>query len=300
MLIIWLFAFFISFTVADGDAYLSQSDIYYGADSYQINYEKEIITAEGHAFFKKDSKLLTANKIVIYYSKDISMAKGFGNVRLRDNYDGSSISSNYGEAHFNENLYLLKGRVRYRRENIKVLSDSMKVYRSSENQDIYEFSGSCIFNNENYRIESEELTVKGDTAVFTGSVRVDSVDGHEKIRGGKLVYNMDSGDTAVTGDVIYENFKEKFILIGDYLNFIKSANTTYVIGNAFLITDNYSIGSETMTFDADQSIFKASGNVVVISENVVTRCDSYTLNRREKRSDFLFDVRGKIEQKGVQ
>ena len=61
MLVIWIFIFFISFTAANGDAYLSENDIYYGADSYQINYEKEIITAEGHAFFKKDSKLLTAN-----------------------------------------------------------------------------------------------------------------------------------------------------------------------------------------------------------------------------------------------
>jgi len=33
------------------DAYLAEDKIYYGADSYSINYEKEIITARGHAFF---------------------------------------------------------------------------------------------------------------------------------------------------------------------------------------------------------------------------------------------------------
>ena len=80
------------------DAYLSEDRVYYGADSYTVDYDKKVIHALGHAFFRKQQKTIHADKILIHYAKDEKKAFFFNNVVIKNRADESQIHGNYGEA----------------------------------------------------------------------------------------------------------------------------------------------------------------------------------------------------------
>ncbi len=114
------------------DAYLAEDRIYYSADSYKIDYESEIIYANGHASFRKEDKIVNADRIVIYYAKGQKRAQLFNNVVVLNEIDNNRISGEYGEVLYNEDIYTVKGNTVYTDEEIEITSDTVSTYKGEE------------------------------------------------------------------------------------------------------------------------------------------------------------------------
>ena len=52
------------------DAYLAEDRIYYGADSYNINYKDEVINAKGNAYFRRANLSIRASRASMLPSCD--------------------------------------------------------------------------------------------------------------------------------------------------------------------------------------------------------------------------------------
>ena len=126
------------------DAYLAEDRIYYSADSYKIDYENEIIYANGHAFFRKEDKVVNADRIVIYYAQGQKWAKLFNNVVVLNEIDNNRISGEYGEVLYNEDIYTIRGNTVYTDEEIEITSDAVSTYKGEESS----FSGSVQYTEE--------------------------------------------------------------------------------------------------------------------------------------------------------
>ncbi len=281
------------------DAYLADSNIYYGADSYEIDYENEVITATGHAYFRKGTKVLKANRIVIYYAKDESKAEAYGAVRLYDKSDGASVSSSYGEAFFKDSIYVLKGSVKYRKEDIRISSDNLKAYSEMDGNNVYDFYKNCSFENNEYVITSETLRITTDRASFVGRVKVKSKVKTEVIYGKRLEYDLQSGDTIVTGDVVYENGENEILLTAGYIHIFRNEEKIYSTNGVFIVSKDYNILADTMIYKENKAVFDSRGDVVISNDKTIVYCDRFIYYMKKKDSKFLFGVRGEIEQEAA-
>ena len=274
-----------------GDAYLAEENIHYGADSYKINYEKEIITARGNAYFKKGNKLILADKIVIFYSKDISKAECFGNVILKDKDNNSIIRGHYGFVKYSQKLYYLSGNVSYSREDVSISSDKL-FYYSKEN--LYIFQDNVFYKNDNYSITSDKLEIDINKAEFYGEVVLVNNEKSEILSSRYMEYSLKDDNSLFKGNVIYQSSSPEnlFLVYADAIEFMKDLNTYYLINNVFIISNSYRINADFMVYDKNKDYLKAIGNVIARNKKFQVRGDTYTIDNINKEIDVLREVRG--------
>jgi hypothetical protein len=94
------------------DAYLSEDKVYYGADSYTVDYDKEIVHAKGRAFFRKGDRSVFSDRIVIYYGKQEKRALFYDNVVVKDMKSGYTVTGERAEARFSDYYRIEKFNVR--------------------------------------------------------------------------------------------------------------------------------------------------------------------------------------------
>jgi len=290
--------FLFSTNQIDADAYLADVDIHYGADSYKVNYEKEIITATGNAYFKKQDKLLLARKIVIFYSKQVSRAECFGDVTLKDSGNNSVIKGNYGLVKYNQKLYYLSGNVRFNKRNTEILSD--RVYYYSD-QKRYLFDGEVRYNNKEYTITSNKLEIQNDLADFIGKVVLKSKDKTTALFSDYMEYNLKNNDSFFKGDVVYQSNQSNngFVVTADAVKYRKSLASYYLMNNVFVITNKYRVNADYMVYNSNRDYLEAVGDVVVKGNSFSIKADIYTINNISKEINFLRDINGlyKIESR---
>ena len=290
--------FLFSTNQIDADAYLADVDIHYGADSYKVNYEKEIITAIGNAYFKKQDKLLLARKIVIFYSEQVSRAECFGDVILKDSGNNSVIKGNYGLVKYNQKLYYLSGNVRFNKRNTEILSD--RVYYYSD-QKRYLFDGEVKYSNIEYTITSDKLEIKNDLANFIGKVVLRSNDKTTALFSNYMEYNLKNNDSFFKGDVVYQSNQSNnsFIVTADAVKYRKSLTSYYLMNNVFVITNKYRVNADYMVYNSNRDYLEAVGDVIVKGNSFSIKADIYTINNINKEINFLRDINGlyKIESR---
>ena len=289
-IIVILFLIF-SFNLLNGDAYLSNEDIHYGANSYKINYEKKIIIATGNAYFKKEDKLLLANKIIIFYSKRLSEAKFYGNVVLKDQNNNSTIKGRYGFVKYARKIYFLSGNVKYKDSNEEIFSD--RVYYFSK-RNLYLFEGNVDYKNVEYNITANKLKINEDKAMFYNRVKLINNEKSETLNSNYLDYNLKNNDSFFKGQVIYQSNRENnnFLVSADVIKYKKDTNDYYLINNVIIISKNYMIDADFMVYNSNKDYLRAVGNVIARGKNFIIRGDSYIINNVSKEINFLKNIYG--------
>lgn len=294
----WLFLLFIcaSFGVSKplyGDAYLAEDRIYYGADSYTVDYDKEIVYAQGNAFFRKGEQTVRARKITIYYAKDKKEAFFFDNVIARNSVDNTQISGDYGEARFKEDVYIVTGNAEFKDVNKSITADKIEA-RGEKN---YYFYDNVHYRDKEFDIKAPLLSFENQKAHFRPKVEAILVQSGDTVYCNSIEYFEESGNIICQDEVLYiqkenEKDQERLVIGSDIMRYFSRDDLYILIGNAKIMNGLYTMSASLVNYFRKDATLEARGDVVVYRNGRYIYCDDLIFNVENNNTIMYNSVKG--------
>ena len=288
-----LFALVLVRYTAQADAYLSEDRVYYGADTYTVDYEKKVINAVGHAFFRKETRRVDADRIVIHYEENRKVAYCYGNVVLGDRRDGSRIDGNYAEARFREDFYFIEGDAVYSDEKRRINAQRIESWK----EEGYRFLDDVRYNDGTYVITAASLHVNDDTALFRGETHAEHIESKDSIRCDEITYSLSSEDVTFQGRALYiegagEKEENTLVIRSDVMRYFRDGDLFVLIGNTFMLNGSYSIRASVVRYRRTGKVLEAEGDVVVWDTDKYVYCNNLDYDVNTDRVVFFKEVKG--------
>jgi len=287
------------------DAYLAEDKIYYGADSYSINYEKEIITARGHAFFKKGDVTVYARTIVIHYADQEKIAFLYRNVRVENPVKNFTITGDYGEARYLSEYYFIKGNAKYRDEERLIEAEKIESVKWEQ----YTFSGTVIYTDSDVRVSARSLRVdERNIASFDDDVHTVFRDSGDEIFCKKIRYFTETGSSEFHGDVLYIQ-KEKegkenvggenaFIVRSGVMRYDSSSQTLIMVDNVYMMNGEYTIYAPLARYDSVRGLFRTIGDTELNNGRDTVYCRGLVSEVKTGKIELKGSIEGVFEARG--
>jgi len=252
---------------AHPDAFLSEDGVYYGADSYKVDYNKEVIQAKGHAFFRKANRSVFADRIVIEYGKGVKKAIFQDSVLMRNQDERYQINGDSAEVMFDLETYTVEGNSAY--------TDGARTIRSHaisrDGGQELRFSGDVRYVDGTFNVNAPSLTILRETASFGPGVEALDRERGDKILCDRLTYYTLSGDILFEGNVYYLQGTEKggegsdkpAVLQADAVRYVRDTDTFLLAGKAYLLRGDFSLGASTVEYDRRNGRVTARGDAVL-------------------------------------
>ncbi len=256
------------------DAYLAEDKIYYGADSYSINYDDEIITARGHAFFRKGDVTVYARKIVIRYADQEKHAFLYRDVRVENSAQNFTITGDYGEARYLEEYYFVEGNGEFRDSERSI--EAVKI--ESKGWEQYTFSESVVYTGRDVRVTAQTLRVdERNIAHFYGNVHTLFLDSGDEIYCEKIRYFSDTGSSEFHGDVLYiqkenEDRKHTLVVRSGTMRYNSDSHVLILIKDVYMMNGEYTVYAPLARYDMEQGLFRTMGDTIVRKDRDTVYC----------------------------
>lgn len=275
------------------DAYLSEDKVYYGADTYTVDYDEKVINAVGSAFFRKEKRRVDADRIVIHYAQKKKIAYFYGNVILTDERNGSRITGKYAEAKFREDFYFIEGETVYRDKKKSIASRRIET----REQEGYRFIDDVVYNDGVYEITASALTVADDIAVFEKGTHAVHLKSHDSIDCDEISYMLESEDVTFSGEALYiereGSLEENTLVIrSDVIRYFNEGDLFVLVGNVLVMNGTYNLRSSVVRYHRSEKLVEAAGDNVVWDGKKYVYCNNLEYDVSEDRVLFLTDVKG--------
>ena len=292
-LILFTWIFFVIAYLLYADAYLSEDRIYYSSDSYHIDYDNEIIYANGHAFFRKESKTVNADRIIIYYSDDQKKAQLFNNVIVIDADKNTTVMGDYGEALYKEGLYIIEGNVVFTDEERTIKSEKIRTLEGEGTL----FTGSVFYSDDEYDIEAPSLNIIDDTVTFESNVEALHRESGDTIYCESITYNSETGNMIFLEKVFYvqgegEEGERAFLMRSNAVRYFKESDTFVLLGDVFVLDGEFTAQSSIARYFRDIGVLRVSGDVVLQEDEKYIYCNNANYDRNTKKTVLFNSVRG--------
>jgi lipopolysaccharide assembly outer membrane protein LptD (OstA) len=275
------------------DAYLTEDRVYYGADTYTVDYDEKVVNAVGRAFFRKEKRRVDADRIVIHYAPNRKIAYFYGNVILTDERNRSRITGRYAEAKFREDFYFIEGETSYRDDKRSITSRRIETKEGEG----YRFIDNVRFNDGTYEITASALNVTDDIAVFEKGTHAVHLKSHDSIDCDKISYMLESEDVTFTGEALYierEGSEEENTLVirSDVIRYFNEGDLFVLVGDVLVMNGLYTLRSSVVRYHRSKRLVEASGDIVVWDGKKYVYCNNLEYDVSTDRVLFLTDVRG--------
>lgn len=292
-LILFTWIFFIAACLLHADAYLSEDRIYYNADSYHIDYDNEIIYANGHASFRKEFRTVNADRIIIYYSGDQKRAQLFNNVIVVDSDNNATVTGDYGEALYKEELYTVEGNAVFFDEERTVKSEKIRTLAGEETY----FTGGVFYSDDEYDIKAPSLNIIDDTATFKSNVEALHRESGDTIYCESITYNSETGNIIFLENVFYvqgegEEGERAFLMRSNAVRYFQEGDTFVLLGDVFVLDGEFTVQSSIARYLRDIGVLRVSGDVVIQEDEKYIYCNNANYDRNTGKTVLFTSVRG--------
>jgi lipopolysaccharide assembly outer membrane protein LptD (OstA) len=277
------------------DAYLSEERVYYGADTYNINYKDEVINAHGNAYFKKENAFVYADRIVIYYGDEKKMAVFNENVIIRDKDDNIRIRGDYGEAYFKDDEYIVEGNVTYVDDTQRVTSKRCE----SRGLKTFTFHDDIVYNNEEVTINARLLDVdENDTAYFRDDVHAVFTESGDELFCSSIVHDIETGNSDFREDVLYiqrsspDNGEAPLIVRSEVAQYFHDTDLFLLMNRVFLSNGQYSLTGPMVKYFRNRRTVQSIGETIVFDGLRTIYCNHLELNLDSRKFTFFDSIRG--------
>jgi lipopolysaccharide assembly outer membrane protein LptD (OstA) len=277
------------------DAYLAEDRIYYGADSYNINYKDEIINAQGNAYFRKEGLSVKASKIVIYYAEDEKRALFYDRVQLEDSETGYVLHGDYGEGYFNDEVYILTG-------NVNLIDGERRIQgqrAETEGLDFISITGNVIYTDENLTITAQRLDLwKEDRAQFQNDVHAVFTDMGDEAFCRRLTIFLDTENQEFRDDVLLIQRKsssenaDPFIIKAELVTYEKETDFYLFMERVFATDGRYSLRGALVKYFRDSEILESMGNTIINDGDRTLYSDRILLDVSNNDISFIGSIQG--------
>lgn len=275
------------------DAYLSEDRVYYGADTYTVDYDEKVINAVGRAYFRKEKRRIDADRIVIHYAPNRKTAYFYGNVILTDERSGSRITGRYAEAKFREDFYFIEGETVYRDEDRTIVSRRIETKEGEG----YRFIDDVRYTDGIYEITASALHVTDDTALFKGRTRAVHLESRDSVDCDEILYQLESEDVTFSGDALYiekEGSDEDNTLVirSDVMRYFNEGDLFVLVGDVMMMNGSYNLRSSVVRYYRSRKQVEASGDIVVWDGRKYVYSNRLEYDVSRDRVLFFTEVRG--------
>lgn len=300
---------------SSADAYLSEDKVHYGADSYTVDYDKEIVYAKGHAFFRKGERSVFGDRIVIYYGRQEKRALFYDHVLLKDQDGGYRVTGERAEARFAQEYYRVEGN--------SVFEDAARTVRSSVielrgERDIL-FSGEVRYSDARYEVSAPLLRLHEGVALFEkgsgAGVEALEAESGNRVYCDSIRYDEKSGDLLFTGNVLFfqgertrstgskssgmpqksaslEKSASLFVLRADEIRYLREGDTFYLSGNVYLFDGSFSLSAPEAEYVRASGVVAAKGGTTLRQGARTIRSASMKVELDTKRLIFFDEAKG--------
>jgi len=277
------------------DAFISEDRVYYGADSYTIDYEKEIIHARGHAYFEKGNRKVQAGRIEIYYAQNVKKALFFQNVLVQDSSQESEVRGEYGEALYNVNVYRIKGNAVFTDPQRRVSARMIEQRKDDETI----FSENVVFTDSEYEIRSSQLLITGKVAQFTSGALLKDLSSGDTVHCNMIEYFFSSGNVTCQGDVLYQQKEtnevtEPLVMISKGVRYFHEEDFFLLLGDVYVLKGAISLNTDIARYERSGGMLEAHGDVVVREHGRYVFCKSLSYDIEKKKLIYSNSVQGII------
>jgi hypothetical protein len=294
-----IFVFFsLSAPFLFADAYLAEDRIYYGADTYKINYKDEIITALGNAYYRKGSASVYARRIVIHYAENEKKAFFFDDVRLLEKDRGYELEGDYGEALFRDDHYVVTGNVVFMDEKMRVSAERAESVRFED----FRFFDEVTYSDESVTIQSRTLDLReDDSALFQGDVYAHFTESGDELYCRVLTHFIDKGNSEFREDVIYiqketdAGDERPFVIKAEMAQYFRDTDLFLLMDGVYATDGRYSLRGPMVKYFREFQILESIGSTVVHDGKRTIYCDRMQLDVDEEEMAFFGSIRGVID-----
>jgi lipopolysaccharide assembly outer membrane protein LptD (OstA) len=277
------------------DAYLAEDRIYYGADTYNINYKEEIITAKGNAYFRKGSASVFATRIVIHYGEKEKRAFFFNKVRLLDKETAYELRGDYGEGYFKEDFYIVTGNVMFIDREKRILAGRAET----KSLDDFYFTEKVTYSDESVIIRSQSLDLsKDDSALFKDDVHTVFLKNGDELYCRTLTHFFETGNDEFRDDVIYiqressNEDEEPLIIKAELVQYNHDDDFFLLMDGVYATDGSYSLKGLMVKYFRDQQVLESIGSTVIHDGQRTIYCDRLFLNVAEGEITFFNSIQG--------
>lgn len=297
-ILVMFFLFSISFVSIYADAYLAEDSIYYGADTYTLDYGKKIIRAEGRAFFEKGNWRVSARRIIINYAEGVKKAFCYGNVLVKNKKTRSELRGNYGEAHFIDEYYMIEGNALYKDElrsvrAKKIESESFKQFICS---DEVEYLDSEV------EVHSKFLEIdENAVASFREMVSSRFLKTGDEIYSESLRYFSNSGNAEFVGNVLLiqadSSLDRENVLISrsEALRYFRDEDCFLLLNEVYIMNRRYSFSGSFVRYYRDRNLLESTGETIVLEGGRAIYCNGMLFDITTGEVSFSGSVRGVVD-----
>ena len=277
------------------DAYLAEDRIYYGADSYNINYKDEVINAKGNAYFRRANISIRASRIVIHYGKNEKRAYFYDNVRLHDTDTDYTLIGDYGEGYFNVDHYFITGNVVFTDEERKIAAQRAET----EGLEEIIFTDNVFYSDEDMNIASQQLTLwKKEKALFQNEVHAMYIEKGDEIFCGRLAYHFETGDQEFKNEVLYiqrertDEKRDPFIIRAELVQYDHEKELYLLMDRVFATDGIYSLRGALVKYFREREALESIGNTVINDGLRTVYTDRLYLDVQNSDVSFMGASRG--------
>jgi lipopolysaccharide assembly outer membrane protein LptD (OstA) len=274
------------------DAYLSEDKVRYGADSYTVDYDREIVTAKGRAYFVKGGRSVYSDRIVIYYGRSEKRALFSGNVLVKDQEGAYRVTGERGESRLTRDYYRIEGNA--------ALESGARVVRASaiERREDGEllFTGDVRYTDPRYDVSAPLLRVQGGSALFekgpAQAVEVLETASGSRVYCDSMRYDEMSGDLLFSGDALFlqggggskpageadagrkygaapgesaspRNSASIFVIRAGEIRYLREFDTFYLYGSVYAFDDSMSLSAQEAEYARAERVLSAKGGATL-------------------------------------
>lgn len=277
------------------DAYLADDRIYYGADTYNINYKEEIITARGNAYFRKGSASVFATRIVIHYGENEKRAFFFNKVRLLDKEAAYELRGDYGEGYFKDDFYIVTGNVIFIDGERRILAGRAETM----SLDDFYFTEEVTYSDESVTIRSQRLDLsEEDSALFQDDVHAVFAENGDELYCRTLTHFFKTGNDEFRDDVIYiqkesgNEDDEPLIIKAELVQYYHDDDFFLLMDSVYATNGSYSLKGPMVKYFRDQQVLESIGSTVIHDGQRTIYCDRLSLNVAEGEIAFFGSIQG--------
>lgn len=272
----------------------SEDEIHYGADSYSIDYDSEIIYANGHVYFIRGNRKVTSVKARIYYSENKQVALFFKDVVFIDSDEKVVIKGKAGTAYYEKDIYIIKGNAEFQDNKRKILAEKIEYHSGVYSN----FKGGVRFIDDQYEITGNSLMIEEDQAEFSGEITVIVKKNSDRIYCKKLTYNPDNGNVSFTGGTLYIPGKEgNPVISASAIMYIEGEKSYNFIDNVYIKGEDYIIRAPLVVYNENEESFYGLGGVFTVMNEKYIEADRMKYSLRNSRALFSGNVSGVIKTK---
>jgi lipopolysaccharide assembly outer membrane protein LptD (OstA) len=292
---------------ARADAYLSEDDIRYSADTYRINYQDKIIRALGNAQFTRGMLRIDAETIVIHYAEDQKRAELSGRVTIRHSGEGITVTGSSGEVRYLQQYARVSGGAQFTDGERTIRSRVIETW----NWETHRFSEQVEYRDGRVQIDSGALQVEPagpeesgseDTrARFERVSRVVFVESGDRLFCSTIVYYQSSGVAEFSGEVLFrrnqsEETGRPLVLQAQVVRFHPETDLLMCIGDVYALSGRYTVRAPVARYFRESETIRADGGVTARRSSAVLEGASLLIDLATGRIELQDSVQGEFRQ----